>query len=113
MMLHCRVCKDLDVGSELLRYVDVDVPFGDLELSASGGTCSSCCLLFDAIANFMNPITGEKADAVRLAPLESLAVQLRFRGGKHSDLFYLHVLPGMKKLLCRPLLLNIPSFFTR
>jgi len=98
-MPHCKVCKDLDLGSEALRYVDFDVPFTELESSARGGTCSSCCLLFDAIANFKDLAFGKEVDAVRLSPLESLAVQLRLGGGGLSDLFYLHVLPGRETSL--------------
>jgi hypothetical protein len=99
-MPRCKVCKDLDLDSEVLRYVDVDVPFIELESSAKGGTCSSCYLLSSAVANLKGLTVGREVDAVRLRLLESLAVQLRLRGGSLSDLFYLYVLPGKENLLC-------------
>ncbi|KAI9766855.1 MAG: hypothetical protein M1839_004760 [Geoglossum umbratile] len=93
-MSYCEVCKDLDPGSELLRYVDVDVSFNALESSAGRETCNSCCLLFDAITHFVDPNSGKGVEAVRLTLLGSLAAQLRFGDGGFSGLFYLHVLLG-------------------
>ena len=99
MMPHCKVCKDLDLHSELHLHhnVHVDIPFNELESSVRGGTCNSCCLLFDTITNSIGLNAGKGVDAVRLTLLESLAVQLRFGDNSgFSDLFYLHVLPGKR-----------------